>query len=191
MTTLQYAGFWRRVGAFFIDAIILSPLIGLAYYFGEKSRLFNLYWFVPGTILGLWFSVYLVARYGGTPGKLLLKIRVAMLDGSPVTLKAAMIRHSVLFVLGVLLSIGLIMPTLDMPDLLYFSLSYTERNAALVTAAPFWYFPVYILLNLWTWGEFISMLFNEKRRAIHDFMAGTVVVMTNPKPASPNAIEYV
>jgi len=31
---------------------------------------------------------------------------------------------------------------------------------------------VSIANNIWIWGEVIVLLFNEKRRAIHDFMAG-------------------
>jgi len=37
---------------------------------------------------------------------------------------------------------------------------------------------VNILMQVWIWGEFLTMLFNKKRRAVHDFMAGTVVVRT-------------
>ena len=98
---LVYAGFWRRFGAFWIDFAVLLPLMGIAYYFGEKTRLFQLYWFIPGLLFGLWYHVYLVARYGGTPGKLLLDMRIAMTDGSAVTTNAAALRYSVLFVLSV------------------------------------------------------------------------------------------
>ena len=33
-----------------------------------------------------------------------------------------------------------------------------------------------LVLGLWFWSEFATMLFNSRRRAIHDFLAGTVVV---------------
>jgi uncharacterized RDD family membrane protein YckC len=32
--------------------------------------------------------------------------------------------------------------------------------------------------TLWSWAEIITMLTNKKRRAVHDFIAGTVVVRT-------------
>jgi uncharacterized RDD family membrane protein YckC len=32
-------------------------------------------------------------------------------------------------------------------------------------------------MQIWIWGEFVTMLFNKKRRAVHDYMAGTVVIM--------------
>lgn len=40
---------------------------------------------------------------------------------------------------------------------------------------PGWYKIVNILMNVWIWSEFIVILTNKKRRAIHDFIAGTVV----------------
>jgi uncharacterized RDD family membrane protein YckC len=175
---MRYAGFWQRFGAYWIDALILLPLSGLAIFFGEKSRLFLLYWFVPGLALGLFYQVYLVRRYGGTPGKLLLKTRIAMQDGAPVTMKAAVLRHAVLFILSALLSVAMLIPILQMTDANYFSYTYITRSVKLVEMAPSWYYPVAILLQIWIWGEFVTMLFNKRRRAVHDFIAGTVVVRT-------------
>ena len=31
-------------------------------------------------------------------------------------------------------------------------------------------------MQLWTWSELIVMLTNRQRRALHDFIAGTVVI---------------
>jgi len=177
---LHYAGFWRRFCAYWIDATVLLPITGIAYLFGEKSRLFYLYWFIPGLLLGLFFHVYLVRRYGGTPGKLALKTRIALLDGSPVTTKAATLRYAVLFVLHALSSVGLLMSTLAMTDELYFSLGYIARLQKMVELAPRWYFTVSVLAQVWVWGEFVTMLFNKRRRSVHDYMAGTVVVRSAP-----------
>jgi len=172
----QYAGFWQRFFAYWVDALVLSPLTGVAYLLGEQTRMFYLYWFIPGVLIGLFFHVYLVKRYGGTPGKLLLKTRIALVDGSPVTMKAAFLRHSVLFVLSGLTSVALLIGTLSMTDETYFSLGYVARAQQIVALAPSWYTVVHVLLQIWIWGEFVTMLFNKKRRAVHDFIAGTVVV---------------
>jgi uncharacterized RDD family membrane protein YckC len=173
---LQYAGFWRRFAAYWIDLLVWLPLIGITYLLGETTRLFYLYWFVPGLLISLWFDVYLVKRYGGTPGKLLLKTRIAMRDGSPITVKAASIRFAVLLVLGELGAIAIITSTLTMTNEMYFSLGYMARMQKLVELAPPWYATVNVLTQVWVFSEFITMLFNKKRRAVHDFIAGTVVV---------------
>lgn len=68
--TLIYVGFWRRLAANFLDACCFIPLAG-------TSRMFYVYWFLPGALIGWLFSVNLVVRYGGTPGKRLLGIKIA------------------------------------------------------------------------------------------------------------------
>jgi uncharacterized RDD family membrane protein YckC len=181
---MEYAGFWRRFGAFWIDFVVLLPLMAMSYFFMNRYRLFQLYWFLPGTLFGLWFSVYLVKRYGGTPGKLLLKMRIAMLDGSPITFKAAALRHSVLFTLSIATSVAMAMACLQITDTQYLPLGYLDKSMALVKVAPAWYKTIEMLMQVWIWSEFISMLFNKKRRAIHDFIASTVVIKTTAQQSN-------
>src|SRR5262249_23122483 len=106
---MTYAGFWQRFGAFWMDFVILLPLMATAYVGDNHSRFFQIYWFLPGLLFGLWYHVYLVMRYGGTPGKLILNMRIAMTDGSPVTPKAAFLRYAVLLALAELTAIALVM----------------------------------------------------------------------------------
>jgi uncharacterized RDD family membrane protein YckC len=174
---LRYAGFWQRVFSYLIDAVLVGgPSFAIVYFGGEVSRFFYAYWAIPGLLLGLWFHVYLVVRFGGTPGKLLMKIKIAMLDGSPITQKAAVLRYAVLLVLSLLSVIAVLIATWQMTDAEYFSFSYLERSKALMALAPAWYATVSLLMQIWIWGEFVTMLFNKKRRAVHDFIAGTVVI---------------
>lgn len=175
---MNYASFWRRFGAYWLDVVILLPLTGLTFWLGDKSRLFYLYYFIPGFLFGLWFHIYLVRKYGGTPGKLLLRIKIAKVDGSSVGYKEAVIRYAVLFALSTLISVAFVLSSFQMSDAEYFSLGFRERSIRLVEQAPFWYNYVQILLNVWVWSEFIVMLTNKQRRAVHDYMAGTVVVRT-------------
>ena len=76
-----YAGFWRRFGAFWLDFFVFLPIAGLLLWGSQRYRLFNLYFLLPNGIIGLFYSVYLVRRYGGTPGKLLAGLRIRRLDG--------------------------------------------------------------------------------------------------------------
>src|SRR5438876_2671458 len=68
---LRYAGFWPRLGALLLDFLILLPLSAIAFWGSEKYRLFQMYYLLPGALFGLFYGVYLVRRYGGTPGKLI------------------------------------------------------------------------------------------------------------------------
>lgn len=183
---MKYAGFWRRFGAFWADTIIVTPWVwGISYFLSEKFRLFNLYFFIPGLLFGWWFHVHLVAKHGGTPGKLLLKIKIAMTDGSAVTYKAAAIRYSVLFALSTISSIAVLIGALKMSDTQYFSLNHMTRSQMMLALAPHWYTTVSLLLQIWIWGEFVTMLLNKKRRAAHDFIAGTIVVRRDTDAVLP------
>jgi uncharacterized RDD family membrane protein YckC len=173
---LHYAGFWQRFGAFWLDFLIFVPALGLSFWLAEESRMFHFYSFLPWLFFGLWFHVYLVKRYGGTPGKLMLKIRIARCDGSPIGYREAILRHSVVFVLSTLQSIAFIIAIFSMSDSEYLSLSVVARNQRLIEIGPSWYHPITLVMNIWIWSEFVVMLTNKRRRALHDFIACTVVV---------------
>ena len=172
-----YAGFWPRFAALWLDILILSPLIGLAWWGNEHFRLFDLYYFIPSTAFGFFFSVYLVQRFGGTPGKRLMKIRIAQVSGDPVTYREALLRYIPEWLMTIGSSTALIIATFQLTDAQYFAApSFIERTQLVTSAAPSWYGAIQLTLNIWVWSEFLVMLTNKKRRAIHDFIAGTVVV---------------
>ena len=63
-----------------------------------------------------------------------------------------------------------------MTDEQYESMSFMERSAFIMASLPIWYKPIHWAHNIWIWGEFIVLLMNKRRRALHDFLAGTVVI---------------
>lgn len=58
----------------------------------------------------------------------------------------------------------------------YSSAGFFGHEALVEEQEPSWFGIVNILQNIWIWSELIVLLFNERRRAIHDFIAGTVVL---------------
>lgn len=174
-----YAGFWKRLGSYLLDFIILIPLMYFVLWGNEQSRLFSLYYFVPGILFGLWFHAYLVKRYGGTPGKLLLKIKITKLDGGKAGYREVLIRYSVLLVFSIIMSAAQLSAILNMSNELYYSLEWMERAKLISENMPTWYPIAILLMNIWVWSEFVVMLTNQKRRAIHDYMAGTVVIYSD------------
>lgn len=175
----MYASFWQRLGAYLLDFLILLPVIALSIWGGEQSRLFSTYVIFPGVAFSFWYHAYLVKRYGGTPGKLIVGIKITKLEGEPVGYREPAIRYSVLFVLTTISQLALLHTTLAMSDAEYFALDWQDRMLRIQELAPSWLGLVTLLTNIWVWSEFVVMLTNEKRRAIHDFMAGTVVLRVN------------
>src|SRR5262249_19187078 len=130
-------------------------------------------------------SMYLVARFGGTPGKLLVGLRITELDGRPVTTRAAIIRHLPDLILYALITIAFCIPLLALSDDQYVAVAadLRERTRYLRANAPSWYRPVDIIYTVW--GELLVLLTNRKRRALHDFLAGTVVIRAS-RAMDPN-----
>lgn len=173
---LEYSGFWQRVGAYLIDMLIVAPLSALDFFLGGEVRYLQLYLLGPSQLIAFFMFVYMVRKYGGSPGKLLLGLCIRMADGSPVTLKAALLRYAPMWLLGLLMAVAMIMAALSMPDSSHLSLDYMARSLAVAEYLPGWFGAVSVLLQVWVFASLITILCNKKRRAIHDFIAGTVVV---------------
>jgi len=171
-----YGGFWVRLGALLLDMLVFSPIIVLLFWIDSHSRLLRMYWLPFGTLLGIFYSVYLVKRFGGTPGKLILGLRIAKVDGSPIGYKEAILRYLPDFILGLFSSLALAIVLLRMSDAEYLSLSTHERLQHIKALKPSWASAVYIMQQVWMWSEFVVLLTNKRKRALHDFIAGTIVL---------------
>lgn len=174
--TLVYSTFWSRIGAYVVDFLILAPFAGIEYLYGSSSPYFSLYMLAPNQLVTLFLYIYMVWKFGGTPGKLVMGLRIRMADGSPITLKATFLRYGVFWLFSIGLAAALIMGAIGMPVEGYSAMGYMERSAALTSHAPSWYMAVLILMQIWVWGSLIAILCNKKRRAPHDFIANTAVV---------------
>jgi uncharacterized RDD family membrane protein YckC len=179
--SFRYAGFWRRLGAYALDVLVLLPLILIQWVGTDRYLFFSLYALGPLALFSLFFGVYLVCRYGGTPGKLIMGLRIRHVDGSPIGYRAALVRFLPEFVIWLLAAIGLIVPLFNMTDPDFLKLGFLERNRILAELAPPWRRTVDVIGEVWVWSEFLVLLTNDKRRALHDFLAGTVVVIHEPR----------
>jgi uncharacterized RDD family membrane protein YckC len=175
-----------------LDVLFFLPLTLLVVWLSSRFRLFHAFYFVPSICISAIYSIYLVKRFGGTPGKIIAGLRIAKLDGSAIGYHEAILRFLPEFALTMIMSVGLILATFQMGDEEYRSLVFIERSQRMVALAPSWLHPIQIIQNVWIWGEFIVLLTNKRRRALHDFIAGTVVVLRRsnqillPTPASPS-----
>ena len=177
---MTYAGFSPRFAAIWLDLLFILPLVAFQFWGAGQSRLFTAYFFLPSLIFNCFYNIYLPRTYGGTPGKRVMKLRVACTDGGAIGYREAVLRFSPDLLLNLLAEIGIIIAATHMTDARYLSLSFLGRPQALIAIAPVWLQPVSIASNIWRWSELFVMLTNKKRRALHDFLAGTVVLHDNP-----------
>lgn len=128
VVTRRYAGFWIRFVAILIDGIILSiagAIVGLPFGMYSMGIPHDFPDVGPGylgtlvvvRVIGLAIAIgyyaFFLTKYGGTPGKLALGLRVISGDGGPVSLGQAIARYFCYWLDTVTLLIGFIIAAFD------------------------------------------------------------------------------
>jgi uncharacterized RDD family membrane protein YckC len=141
---------------------------------------------VVESLAWLLYTVLMHAKYGQTVGKMVSKVRVVdyrtkgnisflqacLREGIPAVLSFGLLGYEVVAILAGRLS----------PEAIASGQLDLDKAFWLVTALP----------GLWFLAEVLTMLTNDERRALHDFIAGTVVVRSNMEEgAQPSAQEPV
>jgi len=143
----QYAGFWLRVGAYLIDAIILRlglflfvsiTGMGSASILSDDSEVafYGLFTFAALLEVGVsmaYFCYFESSLWQATPGKRAVGIKVTTIDGQRISILTAVGRMLGKFVSAFILGIG-----------------------------------------------FLMAGFTEKKQALHDMIASTLVVIDRP-----------
>ena len=122
---LDYAGFWIRFAAKFIDGLILGVVVLLPIMIlsfrqttGSSTNLrtelifqgiINLGYFMAN----LAFNTFFVGRFGATPGKMACSLRIVRSDGSKVSYGRALGRAFAEILSGMLCYIGYIIAAFD------------------------------------------------------------------------------
>lgn len=169
----QYLTFWPRLWAGFVDSLVLWPLafvLTLILQLDIPLWLAIIVWFLQ-SFIWVAYSVYMHGKYGQTIGKMVTKVKI--IDAkthNPISFRHAIVRDSIPILITIILEVYLVYHlatgTISIDDLI---------NGESETGAG-WFL---LIFAGWYLAEIITMLTNDKRRALHDFIAGTVVVRTN------------
>ncbi|MEM9605226.1 MAG: RDD family protein [Pseudomonadota bacterium] len=171
-----YIGVFRRAGAGIIDTLVLVPFSVAFYYLESLSIGVAIVLAVVASGLYAGYAVVCHACFGATVGKGLMHIRVTQPDGARITWRHAVLRSSPFLVFALLLAIAQIVALLQVDTAAYSAASWLERNRHVVPHLPPWHTVVTVSLNAWIVIECVVLLLNTRQRAIHDFIAGTVVI---------------
>jgi uncharacterized RDD family membrane protein YckC len=171
-----YAGFWTRFCAGFADAFILLPFGFLFQCLEGFDRTLAIVVSILSSTLFAMYNVYFNAHFGGTLGKLAVGIRITQPDGTAIGWIEAWKRSSVDLAFAFAAVVAEVWALVLVDPIQYTSLEWLARNTLLQKHQPAWSDWVSILGQVWIWSEVVVLLFNKRKRAIHDFIAGTVVV---------------
>jgi uncharacterized RDD family membrane protein YckC len=170
--TRRYDTFWKRFFAGWIDGLVLLPISVLDFYLLSPHRpeLLLILWGCFSFSIGPVYSVMMHARFGQTVGKMVEGVKVLNLDED----RLPSIRQAFLRDIGDIVNNALSL-------LLFLRLVIIGRYAGLGSLGS----GAGQLLSygtfLWFLLEIVTMLTNHKRRALHDVIAGTVVVRVTRK----------
>jgi len=171
---MDYAGFRRRFVASIIDAIILGVLlliIGWLVYavlsqlrsYVDAQDVFLAYFvWLPASII--YFIGFWIWR-GQTPGKMAMGVRIVRTDGSPAGFGRVTLRCIALIAPAITILIG-------STWVVHFVL---DIRPAVRLVVDFLFLPLVILLPY-----FLAITHDSKKQGLHDKIAKTYVVKTNP-----------
>ena len=97
-----YKTFWRRVGAGFIDSIVLIIVgLGTSMFTLQNNEVITPLSTIVDNSIWLIYSIYLHGRYGQTFGKMLLKIKVVTTNGDSISYLHAFKRDIVYLIMAI------------------------------------------------------------------------------------------
>ncbi|HEV8248002.1 MAG TPA: RDD family protein, partial [Polyangiaceae bacterium] len=159
-----YRTFWRRFWSGNVDGLIFLPLREFDSLIAPHltTPIARTAWFVLVSSAFPAYSVYMHGRFGQTLGKRFLRVKVTDLAGGPLTMGQAFRRELInlaFTVWSVMLGAAVLMRGGNRPD-------PTEADLGPAAGIAFGLFGL----------ELLSTLGSSKRRALHDLIAGSVVV---------------
>jgi len=163
----KYSTFWPRFFAAIIDGILFALILYIECLlfdieYNSQDRLIQ-------ALNGVQFAIYAIfmhGYFGQTLGKMLMNIKVLNHETeTAIDIKQALKRESVNLTLNIswVLIILVVATSVEISGTISIGLSFAVIGFGILTM-------------FWGISEFITMLLNDKRRAIHDYIGKTVVV---------------
>jgi uncharacterized RDD family membrane protein YckC len=166
----KYSTFWPRFWAGLIDGLIFLPLEWMySWAFAYLSIPLRVLVFTGYSSAFLIYDIWMLGRFGQTLGKMVCKVIVLDISEGRLSFKQAALRDIfgiAGFAFGLTMTIPRIISGVDVTA----DVNLTRADSILA------------FYGLTLFGiELITMFTNSKRRSLHDFIAGSVVIRKAPK----------
>lgn len=167
----KYDTFWRRFFALIIDGIVLSILSKILSIIPQTdSRVLSIAYSFVTTNIPYLYAVLMIGKYGQTLGKMALSIKVV--DNSTedkIGYYQSFMREVVpLFIAN--------------SAIIIIAFLFADIDPATFELSTLGFIILFLpsgMLTIWSILEIVTMLIDEKNRALHDKIADTVVVKLN------------
>jgi uncharacterized RDD family membrane protein YckC len=173
--SVKYQTRRKRLWASIVDAIVFMPflLIGSRIYGWTQNNTILIAWLLFTTFSPIAYNIILNYKYGQTIGKWVAGVKIVdVSEVKNISLRQAVIRIS--FLLGIMLT-----------GLFYYSYQAIRTGETEYLFNDYYTvfgnIPAFTLFLV----EFVCLMTNPKRRAMHDFIAGSTVIRFDPPPPTP------
>jgi uncharacterized RDD family membrane protein YckC len=157
----KYRTFVQRFASALIDGIIFLPISLLFDSLADTNhRLTFIFWSFLYNCIWLSYSVYMHGKYGQTFGKMASAVKVYSLDEKSIIGYRKAFMRDIIWI------------SITFPGFVYLILGTTTGNNLKAAYDDVTFYPTLASTIL----ELVTMLLNSKRRALHDLIAGSVVL---------------
>lgn len=161
-----YRTFWPRLGAAALDIGALAPLAWVDQILWNVSMpvMALIVWTLLYQLAWLFYSIGFVYSVGQTPGKIATGVEILDYRGNRLALRQAILRD--------------IVPVITGAISLVFVINNLLADQVINRGMGNLRFLLWLGFGGIAWGvlEFLTMMSNSRRRAIHDYIAQTVVI---------------
>jgi uncharacterized RDD family membrane protein YckC len=169
---VTYGNFWPRFWAVLIDGIILSVLTPITVY--NKTEWKNLFLLIVVSFIQFSYKPFFEYRYGATPGKMALRLKVVNYEFQQASL-AQIITRNIFGILSGLIVLVIGIYTFSQPEFLSVSsLQQYSRLGYTGMATLTWECFIFIILLI----DFSFLVSSADSRSLHDRMGRTFVIRT-------------
>jgi len=166
---VKYAGFWIRVVATLIDGMLLWPITWLVRHILPNGWFDVVMWLFDAGFY-IWF---VSSKYQGTPGKILLKLKVTDLEGNRISILRS-VKRFMFYQICILIECSFIY-LVEISDLAA-SHELTDIMIGLVGVA------LGIIAAFTIIVGYLMVAFTKRSQGLHDKIASTLVVVRGNKP---------
>jgi uncharacterized RDD family membrane protein YckC len=174
---LTYSTFGSRFAAALVDGLVVGAISVTATLLNGISKNVLIATAIIQIAFSLFYHVYLVQLSGATPGKRVMNLKIVKLDGSAVTWNEAILRQLPQILLAIVTQAITVSAVLTMDQDYYDELSWLQRMQ-IGSTNPLVFQVIQWVSVIWSLADIITFFTNDERRALHDKIAGTVVIST-------------
>jgi len=169
------SSFIKRILAFLLDCLIMLPIIITSYFIQHLNHILSIVFPISLFFLWAFYNILFVGKFGRTPGKMIMRIKIININNKPMTYRNSFYRILFQFILSLIPLLSSTFTLLSLDPALFNTLDKVSKISLIRNSD---YIPVWLnsLFSVLILIEYLTLVFNKRLRTFHDFLGGSIVV---------------